>query len=716
MTLSKSSPRARQRWTLLGIAVATMLLLIVGAVLAVHDEEFQLDGDVLASTTTDTGTPEEPDIQLLDWDAIFNANGTPKTLPTGFSDPGFEKDFLHSTATGGSFITSDTSTFATGSKDTLGINGWQCNFDNNVNSKIDVMNAYAVSYENADGDEIMYFALERNTNTGDANVGFWFLQNEVGCESTGGSADFSGAHVDGDVLVVSEFSGGGDVSTINVYRWDGDDLTGSLRQVPIGSGVDCRADSTLPDDNACAAANRADITVPWLTSNFKDKVGNKLRTAEFFEGGINLTDLQLGGRCFNTFIGDTRSSTSLTATLFDYAAGTTGGCTSTTVTTPNITSAQIPADPADAKVVVSDSAVITVEGVDTFDATLSFHLCGPMAASSTDLCTTGGVDIGSIPVTAAGTYSSALITPATDDFVTSAGRYCWRADFSGDLDVGVPPSSDSSATECFVITPRQPTLSTQAGAGPVDFGQPVTDTATLGNTAHQPGTAGPTGSNGSINAATLGGDADGTITFTLYKADCTTLATGTGTNPQTVSVTGNGTYGPVSFTPNAPGTYHWVASYDGDLPNTLSATHNTDCQTAAESVVVRQIPTTIKSKQSWYPNDTATVAATTGNLGAGGSVVFSLYDNATCTGTAKYTETKAITGGSPSQEVSTNNTTFNITSLYTDAADTEVTYSWKVVYTPAAADTAHTGKQSACDAEKFSITYTNDAGPGTDLP
>ncbi|HEX7197156.1 MAG TPA: hypothetical protein VF364_10055 [Candidatus Limnocylindria bacterium] len=704
MTLSRSNPRAKQRWTLLGMAIATMLLLIAGVVLAVHDEDFQLDGNVLSASTTSAGGKT----QTVDWDSIFNANGTPKTLPTGFSDPGFEKDFLN---TGTTFLTSDTSTFATGSKDTLGINGWQCNFDNNVNSKIDVMNAYAVSYENAAGDEIMYFGLERNTNTGDANVGFWFLQNQVGCESTGGSADFTGAHVDGDVLVVSEFSNGGTVSTINVYRWDGDDVTGSLNPNPIGSGVDCRNPATLPGDSACAAANTADITTPWLTSNFKDKVGNKLRTAEFFEGGINLTDLNLGGKCFNTFIGDTRSSTSLTATLFDFAAGTTGGCTSTTVTTPNITSAQIPGDPADAQVTVFDTAVVTVEGVDTFDASLSFHLCGPMAASSTDLCTTGGVDIGSVAVTANGSYQS----PGTT-FVTQAGRYCWRADFSGDLDAGVPASSDSRSSECFLITPRQPTLTTQAGAGPVDFGQPVTDTATLGNTAHQPGTGGPTGSNGSINAATLGGDADGLITFTLYKADCTTLATGTGTNPQTVTVSGNGTYGPVSFTPNAPGTYHWVASYDGDLPNTLSATHNTDCLTAAESVVVQQIPTTIKSKQSWYPNDTATVAATTGNLGAGGSVAFSLYDNATCTGTAKYTETKTITGGSASEEVSTNNTTFNITSLYTDPADTVVTYSWKIVYTPAAADTAHTGKQSACNAEHFSITYTNDGGPGTDLP
>ncbi len=418
----------RGRRGLTGLAVLGLVVGLLGSAgiaLAVHDEDFQLDGNVFAASTTTIGGST----QTVDWDSIFTTAGADENpLPTGFDAAGFKKDFLHSTATGGSFITSDTSTYATGSKDTLPIGGWQCNFDNNVNSKIDVMNAYSASYTAASGDELMYFALERNTNTGDANVGFWFLQDEVGCTSTGGSVDFVGEHRDGDVLVVSEFSGGGTVSTINVYRWDGDE-TGSLNPNPIGSGVDCRAPTTLPDDSACAVANTGNITVPWLTSNFKDKVGNALRTAEFFEGGINLTDLDLGGTCFNTFIGDTRSSTSLTATLFDFAGGTVGECKSTTVTTPSINGSQaIPGDPADASVSVTDSALITVDGVDTFSGTVSWHLCGPTATSSTALCETGGVAVGNAK--AVTTSPSTVVSDAA--IVTSAGRYCWRADFSGD--------------------------------------------------------------------------------------------------------------------------------------------------------------------------------------------------------------------------------------------------------------------------------------------
>ena len=708
-------------------SVAALGAILVTTALAVHDEQFQLDGDVSASTTTSFGGHT----QTFDWDSFFNAAGQkspvlPDASRPGFNASTFNKDFNN---TGNTFSTSDSSSFATGSKDTLAITpGWQCNRDNNVNSKIDIMNAYATSYS-AGGQEFLYFALERNANTGTADVGFWFLQDDnVACESPGGSTAFTGDHVNGDLLVVSEFTNGGSVSTIQVYRWVGG-ANGSLDPNPVinqTGAADCRTAPTSGlGDRACGRTNTGTITTPWLTSNKQDGVGHDLRISEFYEGGINLTESNLGGRCFNTFIADTRSSTALTATLFDFSLGELGECTSTTTTTPLDNSGgtipagglDIPADPNASSILVKDRADITVTGVSSFNATVSFHLCGPNVTAPAT-CDSGGVDIGSKPVTANGPVTSNAAT------ITSAGRYCWRADFSGDSAVGVPPSHDSSSTECFTVNPRTPALATQAGNGPVDFGQPVTDTATLGNTAHKPGTGGPAGSNGSINPTTPGGDATGTITFTLYKDtpapnQCTVKATSNNPseqNPQTVNVSGDGSYGPVSFTPDAPGRYIWVASYSGDSPNT-NASGPSSCNDANEDVIVRQIPTEIKTKQSWFPNDTATITSTIGNLGSGGSVVFSLYDNATCSGTAKYTETKSISGGSTSQEVSTNNTTFNITTGYTDPADSSTgRYSWKVVYTPAAGDTAHTGKQSTCDAEHFNIQYTNDAGPGSPLP
>jgi hypothetical protein len=58
-----------------------------------------------------------------------------------------------------------------------------------------------------------------------------------------------------------------------------------------------------------------------------------------------------------------------------------------------------------------------------------------------------------------------------------------------------------------------------------------------------------------------------------------------------------------------------------------------------------------------------------------------------------------------------------LTSAYADAANAvKGPYSWKVTYTPAVTDTGHLPSSSSCDEEHFSITYTNDNGPGTDLP
>lgn len=682
-----------------GVAAAMVVAGNVPAAFAVHDETFQLDGDVSASTTTNVGGTT----QTIDWSSLFGTTGNKLALPSGYTASVFTKDF--NTSANGSFNTSDATTYTTGSKDTLPIStGWQCTASNNVNSKIDVMNSYATAYTAPNGHQLLYFALERNTNTGDANVAFWFLQDRVSCNDNGTTASFVGDHHDGDLLIVSAFTNGGSVSTVDVYRWNGG-ATGTLGTTPVAHGVDCR--TTAAGDSACATVNTGTISTPWPTANFKDGVGNTLRIAEFYEGGIDLTANNLGGKCFNTFTGDTRSSQSLTATLFDYSLGNLGECTSTTVTTPNITTTQIPAS---GTLSATDSALITVTGIQTFSATLKFFICGPTTLDATGSCTTGGNQIGTTrAVTAGGTYGSTAAT------ITEVGRYCWRAEFSGDATAGVPASKDDSTGECFTVTPRQSALDTLAGAGPVDFGNAVTDTATLTNTANHQGSGG-VGTDGSIDPATAGDKAGGTITFTLYKDDCTTVATGTGNNPQTVNVSGDATYGPVSFTPDAPGAYHWKATYSGDAPNTLGSSHNGTCADSNEDVVVRQIPTEISTAQKAFPNDAATITSSVAgdNLPSNGTVVFRLYDTlANCqaggdtvnSGGLLYKETKTGVGGTHTATVGTANTSV--------AVDTSTTVYWTVTY--ATGDTAHTGRQSAC-TENTQFTFTNDSGPGTLFP
>jgi hypothetical protein len=247
-------PRARRlrRYGAILSASVLVALLLAPAAQAVHDLDFELDGNI----AKDSGGGA--DAAPFDWASFFSSAGAespalPDASRPGFTDSGFSKDF--SRKTNGSFSTVDSTTFATGSKDTLPITpGWQCNKDNNVNDKIDILNAYAVAYvDPATDDQILYFALERFSNDGDANVAFWFLQSNVSCVSPGGgSTPFTGHHVDGDLLVVSSFTKGGVVSTIDVYEWNGDD-TGSLNQTAIAHGVDCKQ-TTGPDDT-CATVN-----------------------------------------------------------------------------------------------------------------------------------------------------------------------------------------------------------------------------------------------------------------------------------------------------------------------------------------------------------------------------------------------------------------------------------------------------------------------------
>lgn len=534
----------RRRGSLFGAIVSLLLLSVFIApnALAVHGEQFQLDGDVDASTTTNVGGTT----QGIDWSSLFDANGDELGLPADFVASGFEKDFVN---TGATFVTSDTSTFATGSKDTLPITpGWQCNFDNNVNSKIDIMNAYAAAYvDPGSGDEIVYFALERNTNTGDANVAFWFLQDDVGCSSTGGAQAFTGDHVDGDLLIVSAFTNGGTVSTIDVYRWNGG-ANGSLGTTPVAHGVDCRSANTSATDTACATANTADITTPWLTANFKDKVGHTLRTAEFFEGGVNLTAADLGGKCFNTFIGDTRSSQSLTATLFDYARGVLGECSVSMETTPSQTTRVIGSTEE-----ITDTATVTGTTASggtapTPTGTVTFYLCGPSELTGADeICEgTNGTQVGSavtvsesVPGTASATSDDA------SSLISGIGKYCFRATFEADPNdpnyPGQTAETSNPTEECFTVTGTA-SLSTAQDWVPND-------------------------------TATLTGDANltGTLTFTLFH-DLTCGEDGGSVvyGPVDVVVT-DAVSGSTFSTSNTStvvdatdGDYSWLVSYDDD--------------------------------------------------------------------------------------------------------------------------------------------------------
>lgn len=319
------------------IAVAATLAGISPAT-AVHDEGFELDADV----ATDA---------LLDWKDLFNVTGSPtitspnSSLPAPFSVASFQKDWVLPELTG----------YATGTKDTLPISApssdWQCKTPNNLGDKFDLLNAYAAAASpttgTSAGDLIVYFGSEVSAPEGNRNMGLWLLKDQnVACQSPG-KTDFSGSHTDGDVFIVSAFTGGGSAANIDVYEWndtsplDNDaDIGGQLEKKAAFSGVTCPAPSSplggSPADAACAIANTNgdkdtnesafEIDPSW---DAPDKNGGNLGEAQFLEGAINLTDLGLSG-CFATFLANSRSSQETTSTLHDFARGLFNTCSTLT--------------------------------------------------------------------------------------------------------------------------------------------------------------------------------------------------------------------------------------------------------------------------------------------------------------------------------------------------------------------------------------------------
>ena len=843
--LGPTGSKRRKRFLLVSLLlVACTALVLAGSAQAVHEFSLQLDGDV----STHAYTVNDSGVQVDDWGAntcnvadttlpatcatgiagqtdtahslflasrnlagtIESVDPNPATVGIGkaFDSASFQRDFesgagctLSSTST--TRCGADDTTYSTGSKDTLGIanGGWQCGHSNNVNNKVDINNAYISSFwtggSSGNGDHILYAGVEKEKNNGTNDIGVWFLQGSANClQPSGPNINWSGSgHHNGDVLLVSEFSNGGGVSTVKTFTWrastdpaspffgDGgcidsrpghfrSNVSGDCNLLQSGCGGDCKNASV--NDTTCATTNAqfkvdpatgkslpADpyagtVSTPWLASDATAGIGNNQVVApDFIEMGIDITKLFAGTgeaapSCFSTGVPDTRSSPSVTATLFDYTINTIGGCGSSTVTHPQDSSGtNITADlsiGANAAVEVRDHADITVTGfTGSFGGTLTFYLCGPLALNSTSNCNdtdtagppaivdTHGVQIGN-PVTVTGSSGSASVNSSDSGGVngntvlTSVGRYCWRAVYSGDGDVPSsvdPAKTSSSLSECFTVKPLKPTLSTAAtcSADPCVLGSTLNDKASLTGTAKKPGTNGIGAATAFSAAGTIDAtnqaSAGGSIAWTVYgpasdgSAQCTTAISNAPT-PSSVTVSGdkpnagdaNARYGPVSYatlSTDRVGKYEFAASYAGNSPNT-SAADAVGCDTTgANNEQVTVIGSAgSSSKQGWLPNDRITLTSTTGTT-MSGNLTVTLYYGALATGSTlgnctlatgaaqKYQETwrsggdNAAISGNP-VTVNTHNASFYVgTNPNTGAAggpdtDANNSYIWLIHY------------------------------------
>jgi len=260
----------------------------------------------------------------LDGDATDNPAGTPddwSKLETGAGTDGFVIKST-GTATGGVAIAdlAGQTTFDTGgSKDDLDVPNWRQSPGSSP-PKDEITNAYAALYVKDAGlgagpETILVFGADRFAQNGASQIGFWFFQQDVHPSATGNT--FDGAHQDGDILILSDFTIGGAITTIRVFKWHspGGSINGTLDQIGVGS--DCTAPGLK---FFCAEVNSAPQTSPWDYTPKSGPAGT-FPTGGFYEGGVNLTALGVSNVCFAAFQAETRTSPSVDATLKDFVNG-----------------------------------------------------------------------------------------------------------------------------------------------------------------------------------------------------------------------------------------------------------------------------------------------------------------------------------------------------------------------------------------------------------
>jgi uncharacterized repeat protein (TIGR01451 family) len=245
---------------------------------------FELDGDATAG-------PAPGD----DWSTLF---------PTNTSTTVFNESFATDLPAG------DTTYFSISSKDINDVSTWSAT-GTSAPDKDEITHAYAATYDSGAGNasKTIYFGADRYANNGDSSIGFWFLQNNI---SIGANGAFVGHHKQNDTLVVSDFTNGGTIANITVYRWDGG-ASGHLTLV--ATGQDCRFSAASA--TTCARVNAVGVASPWSYTP-KSGAPNVFPPESFFEGGLDLTALYGNVPCFTNFLTETRSSQETTATLKDF--------------------------------------------------------------------------------------------------------------------------------------------------------------------------------------------------------------------------------------------------------------------------------------------------------------------------------------------------------------------------------------------------------------
>jgi uncharacterized repeat protein (TIGR01451 family) len=440
----KTSYISKHRWPALAGLLATLAILamIVNSAQAVHDLGlFELDRN-----TANGGGPGD------DWANLPGSAADFSGIIADVNDP--SPNCTNAANFGTQFQ-------GGGSKDDLDISSWLWK-EGEPLDKDDITNAYAAAYfatsdmgDTSEGDLIIYFGLDRFDTNGSAQVGFWFLQSEVALSSTssGGGCQFSGLHTNNDVLVQSNFTNGGVISNLSVFRW----LNGAL--VPVITAADCA--TVAANDAACATVNQTDLAgePPW---EYLDKDGNdSFQTSAFFEGGINISRLIPAADCFTTFVAETRSSTPFDARLKDFALGDLDTCRSDIAVTKE------PDDgDAGSSIEAGDTATFTIHVVNNGpdeapDVTLEDEL--PNSGLDWSISSQPAGD----PCSITGAVGSQVLTCSFGDMANGATRDITITSPTGSDDCGEKPNEVTIET-----TGNDPDITNNSDTGEITIACP----------------------------------------------------------------------------------------------------------------------------------------------------------------------------------------------------------------------------------------------------
>jgi hypothetical protein len=545
--LGSTGSRRRRRYQLAAIFSATALLALLAALpaQAIHqlpDTSLELDRNVADNPA---GAPD-------DWNNFFPAAPGDVTFTTGIvSDPEPQTIFTGAQS-GGS------------SKDNQDISGWRWKCGS-VPPKDEIADAASAIYNISPTEQRLYFMADREAVNGSSHVGVWFFKKSV---TTAGACDgaqvFSDGvavpptHSVGDILVLSDFTQGGAVSNIKVFKWVGVGGTepksnGTLTR--IGLGTDCSVATHNPGDpELCATVNSTllgpgngadgiagtnDDGPTWPYTPASGANGS-MPPGSFFEGGIDLGSLSLSGQCFGAVLTETRSSAEIDAVLKDFVVHAFEPCTSG-IRTNASASTHVGGT-------ISDTATVTGAGAGAPTGTVTFTVCGPFATPTA--CTTGDATAQPAGVRTLNGIDNPAVVTSDLILVNTAGIYCFLGHYSGGG--GYQPADDNDITrECVEVTTVPTTTTTRQFVYPQDKAQ-IT--------------------------ASAGGNLAGSVRFRLYDtlpnctADGGTAATGllyeelgtvhpiSGTSPQ-FATTDNTTAAITSDT-----TVYWNVSYDSTNP------------------------------------------------------------------------------------------------------------------------------------------------------